>query len=191
MRTHIFVVPECSLPQVYVRSSRGRDYCSASTPRSHARRLRRARVLARRAGRLRLLARRAGDLLHLEPRQGRSHFHQQRSLDRPGEWRRSRSASEEHHRRQSRQRLDSALFARWQVHRLPRPAASGIRERPLPADAVRPEDGGEEESDGERSIGGSGRSSGHRIRRGSISLPRHEGIAPIFYASRSISDDAP
>ena len=59
-----------------------------------------------------------------------------------------RRRGQEHHRRQSRQRLDAALFARWQVHRLPRPAASGIRERPLPVDAVRPEDGEEEESDG-------------------------------------------
>ena len=47
-----------------------------------------------------------------------------------------------------------ALFARWPLHRLPRPAASGIRERPLPVDAVRPQDGGEEESDGGfRSLG--------------------------------------
>ncbi len=35
------------------------------------------------------------------------------------------------------------------LHRLPRPAASGIRERPLPPDALRPQDGREEESDGE------------------------------------------
>ena len=63
-------------------------------------------------------------------------------------------AGQEHYRRQSRERLDAALFARWKVHRLPRPAASGIRERPVPADAVRPEDGGEEESDRElRSLG--------------------------------------
>ena len=56
--------------------------------------------------------------------------------------------------RQSRQRLDAALFSRWQVHRLPRPAASGRRERSLSADAVRPEDGREEESDGRfRSLG--------------------------------------
>ena len=33
---------------------------------------------------------------------------------------------EEHHCRQSRQRLDAALFARWQVHRLSRAAAAGI-----------------------------------------------------------------
>ena len=97
--------------------------------------LRRPVVLARRAGQLRLLARWTGDLLHLEPRQGRSDVHQQRSVDRPGQRRRG-WAGEEHHRRQSRQRLDSALFARWQVHRLPRAAASGIRERPVPADAV-------------------------------------------------------
>ncbi len=44
--------------------------------------------------------------------------------------------NEEHHRRQSRQRLDAALFTRWPLHRLPRPAASGIRERSLPAHAV-------------------------------------------------------
>ena len=61
--------------------------------------------------------------------------------------RRGARRSKEHHRRQSCQRLDAALFARWQVHRLPRPAASGIRERPLPTDAVRPEDGREEEPD--------------------------------------------
>ena len=35
----------------------------------------------------------------------------------------------------------AALFARWPLHRLPRPAASGIRERPLPPDALRPQDG--------------------------------------------------
>jgi dipeptidyl aminopeptidase/acylaminoacyl peptidase len=45
-------------------------------------------------------------------------------------------AGQKHHRRQSRQRLDAALFARWPLHRLPRPAASGIRERPLPVDAI-------------------------------------------------------
>ena len=49
-----------------------------------------------------------------------------------------RPSKQEYYCRQSRQRLDAALFARWQVHRLPRPAASGIRERPLSADAVRP-----------------------------------------------------
>ena len=67
----------------------------------------------------------------------------------------SGGAGQKHHRRQSRQRLDAALFARWPLHRLPRPAASGIRERPLPLDALRPQDGREEESDGElRSLGG-------------------------------------
>jgi dipeptidyl aminopeptidase/acylaminoacyl peptidase len=33
---------------------------------------------------------------------------------------------QEHHRRQSGQRFLAALFARWPLHRLPRPAASGI-----------------------------------------------------------------
>ena len=80
-RSHIFVV-ECSSPRLIQRTVAGLIY--RASPRPHARRLRRARVLARRTGRLRLLARRAGDLLHLEPRQGRSHLHQQRSLDRPG-----------------------------------------------------------------------------------------------------------
>ena len=79
-RSHIFVVE--APHEVYPTSSCRSDLSSTSRP--HARRLRRARVLARRAGRLRLLARRAGDLLHLEPRQGRGHLHQQRSLDRPG-----------------------------------------------------------------------------------------------------------
>ncbi len=69
--------------------------------------------------------------------------------------RRDRGEDQEHHRRQSRQRLDPALFARWTLHRLPRPAASGIRERPLPPDAVRQKDGREEESDGE--LGSMGR----------------------------------
>ena len=64
-------------------------------------------------------------------------------------------AGQEHHCRQSRQRLDAALFARWPLHRLPRPAASGIRERPLPLDALRPQDRREEEPDRElRSMGG-------------------------------------
>ncbi len=40
----------------------------------------------------------------------------------PVKWRHG----EEHHRRQSRQRLDTAVLARWKVHRLPRAAAAGV-----------------------------------------------------------------
>jgi hypothetical protein len=95
--------------------------------------------------------------------------------------------SQEHHRRQSRQRLDAALFARWPLHRLPRPAASGIRERPLPPDALRPQDGREEESDGEfdRWVGSYicvvGRFEGHLFRS-----KIREQSSPIY----SISFDA-
>ena len=56
---------------------------------------------------------------------------------------------QEHHRRQSRQRHLPALFPRRPLHRLPRPAASRIRERPLPPHALRPQDRREEEADGE------------------------------------------
>ncbi len=45
-------------------------------------------------------------------------------------------ATKEHHRRQSRMGRLAALLARWQVHRVSCAAASGIRERPLPLDAV-------------------------------------------------------
>ncbi|PYX94014.1 MAG: hypothetical protein DMG71_13665 [Acidobacteria bacterium] len=44
--------------------------------------------------------------------------------------------AKKHHRRQPRLRRNARLLARRQLHRLPRPAASRIRERPLPADAV-------------------------------------------------------
>ncbi len=40
----------------------------------------------------------------------------------------------------------AALFARRTLHRLPRPAASGLRKRPLPPHALRPQDRREEES---------------------------------------------
>ena len=46
-----------------------------------------------------------------------------------------RRAEEDHH--QSRQRLDAAVFARRQVHRLSLAAARRLRERPLPPDALR------------------------------------------------------
>ena len=91
-----------------------------------------------------------------------------------------RPSQQEHHRRQSRQRLDSALFSRWQVHRLPRPAASGIRERPLPADAVRPQDGREEESDGELRWMGGNICLDAGLEHSFTSLPRYEEEAPIF-----------
>ena len=130
-RTHFFVVSA-----MIETGTNAYDQLQRDSPRSHAWRLRCARVLARWAGRLRFLARREGDLLHLESRQESGCFHQQRSLDRPGQ----RRGGQKHHRRQSRQRLDAALFSRWPLHRLSRPAASGIRERPLSLDAVRPQE---------------------------------------------------
>ncbi len=64
--------------------------------------------------------------------------------------------AEEHHCRQQSQRLHAAVFTRRKIHRLPRAAEAGIRERSLPADAVRQEDREEEKSDpGLSSINGS------------------------------------
>ena len=97
-----------------------------------------------------------------------------------------RRQAQEHHRRQSRQRHVAALFPRWPLHRLPRPAASGIRERPLPPDALRPQDGREEESDGESRPLGRERLRGRRTRSASISCTNQRAKPPSgFVRDRS------
>ena len=79
-------------------------------------------------------------------------------------------ANQEHHRRQSGQRLDAALFARRPLHRLPRPAASGIRERPLSPHALRTQDRGRRRSSRKPLVAGSEHSSG---------LPTHHEFTSV------------